>query len=129
MAPSSREVKSQRACVTYSTITHVPQPTTHDSGYFRLACLCFGVDVAVAAHRMFWIHYANRRSSRDGSGGGTYAIYHPQLLPAATAAGVAGAFFLVRSLWPVWGFLAPLVLLVVLTGMVFALHFVPWPFS
>lgn len=128
--PSSRQVKSQRACVTNSTITHIPQSKPHnDSGYFRLASLCFGVDIAVAAHRVLWIQYAKRRGSHDSGGGDTYAIHHPQLLPAATAAGVAGAFFLVRSLWPVWGFLAPLNLLVMLTGLVFSLHFVPWPFS
>lgn len=56
------------------------------------------------------------------------AVQHPQLIPAATAAGVLGAFFLVRSLWSVWGFLAPLILLTVFVGAIYALHFVPWPF-
>lgn len=108
----------------HTTITHHHHPPTH-SGYFRLACLCLGVDTAITAYRMLWFH------RRKGSGGGqdVYAIHHPQLLPAAIAAGVLGAFFLVRSLWPVWGFLAPLILLVVLTGLVFSLHFVPWPFQ
>lgn len=35
---------------------------------------------------------------------------------------------LVSSLWPVYGFFAPLILLVLFMGGIFALHFIPWPF-
>lgn len=69
-----------------------------------------------------------RRGGGAHNRGDVLAVHHPQLVPAATAAGVLGAFFLVRSLWPVWGFLAPLILLTVLVGAIYLLHFVPWPF-
>jgi len=32
---------------------------------------------------------------------------------------------LLRAVWPVWGFLAPLILSVEGLGLLFALHFVP----
>ncbi len=108
---------------------------TH-SGYFRLACVCLGANAAIGVYLMAWLpRRANKRGARPtggrGGGGGDdvdWSLHHPHLVPAATAAGVAGAFFLVRSLWPVWGFLAPLILLTVFVGGLFALHFVPWPF-
>lgn len=79
-----------------------------------------------------WLPRVRGPPSARGAGGGSgdidWAAVHPQLVPAATAAGVLGALSLVRSLWPVWGFLVPLILLTMLVGGFFALHFVPWPF-
>jgi hypothetical protein len=35
---------------------------------------------------------------------------------------------LIRGLWPVWGFLTPLIIVIEFLGFMFSLHFVPWPF-
>lgn len=110
----------------HSPIPNTAPPQPH-SGYFRLACVCLGANLAVGIYVMVVLP----RRRRGGGGQQTQvdlAVQHPQLISAATAAGVLGAFFLVRSLWPVWGFLAPLILLTVFVGALYALHWVPWPF-
>jgi hypothetical protein len=105
-----------------------------DSGYFRLACVCLGANAGIGAYLMVWLPARAKGGRAENTTGGSdavvadWSLHHPQLVPAATAAGVLGAFFLVRSVWPVWGFLAPLILLIELVGALFALHFVPWPF-
>ena len=97
------------------------------SGYFRLACVCLGANLAVGVYVMVVLP-RRRTGGASQQNQVDLAVQHPQLIPAATAAGVLGAFFLVRSLWPVWGFLAPLILLTVFVGALYALHWVPWPF-
>jgi hypothetical protein len=53
-------------------------------------------------------------------------VYCPRVVPTATFNGILIAMALIRSVWPVWGFLSPLVLGVEAFGCLFALHFVPW---
>ncbi|TFJ87088.1 hypothetical protein NSK_001422 [Nannochloropsis salina CCMP1776] len=57
-----------------------------------------------------------------------WATYCPRMIPAATFSGVVCAICLVSSLWPVYGFFAPLILLVICFGSIFSMHFIPWPF-
>ena len=83
--------------------------------------LCFGVNLCIGFYLQVWLPRV------QGLGDVDWAVFCPRLVPAATAAGLLGAFSLVYALWPAWGFLAPLLCLVVLMGALFALHFVPWP--
>jgi hypothetical protein len=53
-------------------------------------------------------------------------VYCPRVVPIMATLGVLIAFMLIRASWPVWGFLAPLILGVEAFGCLFALHFVPW---
>ena len=54
-------------------------------------------------------------------------VYCPRVIPTSTALSLLCALLLIRATWPVWGFLAPLILGVEGLGFLFALHFVPWP--
>ncbi len=56
----------------------------------------------------------------------SWSIYCPRVIPIMTANGVVCSFFLIRSLWPVWGFLTPFILGVEAMGLLFSMHFVPW---
>ncbi len=56
----------------------------------------------------------------------SWSVYCPRVIPIMTANGVVCAFFLIRSLWPVWGFLTPFILGVEAMGLLFSMHFIPW---
>ena len=53
-------------------------------------------------------------------------VYCPRVIPTLTAVGIVTALMMIRSVWPVWGFLSPLILGVEAFGFLFFLHFVPW---
>mmetsp|Transcript_10204 Transcript_10204/g.30143 ORF Transcript_10204/g.30143 Transcript_10204/m.30143 type:complete len:196 (-) Transcript_10204:148-735(-) len=55
-----------------------------------------------------------------------WEAYCPRVIPTITVLGILCGFLLVRSLWPVWGVLTPLVLGVESLGALFSLHFIPW---
>jgi len=52
-------------------------------------------------------------------------VYCPRVIPSMTAVGILTGVLLIRATWPVWGFLAPLVLGLESMGFLFCLHFVP----
>ena len=49
----------------------------------------------------------------------------PQLIPVMTVAGVFLPIFLIVALWPIWGFLTPIYILVLTFGYIFSLTFLP----
>jgi len=55
-----------------------------------------------------------------------WSIYCPRVIPFMTGNGCICVFTLIRSLWPVWGFMTPFVLGVEFMGFLFAMQFVPW---
>ena len=57
-----------------------------------------------------------------------WPVYCPRVIPIASGLGAATVLLLIRSCWPVWGMLTPLILGTEFMGCLFALHFVPWPF-
>ena len=54
-----------------------------------------------------------------------WGVYCPKVFPAMCGIGVLAYLVLVRALWPLWGFLAPVITGTELMGMLMALHFVP----
>lgn len=54
-----------------------------------------------------------------------WAIYCPRVIQFMTINGIITVFTLLRSLWPVWGFLTPLILSIEFVGLLFATNFIP----
>jgi uncharacterized BrkB/YihY/UPF0761 family membrane protein len=54
-----------------------------------------------------------------------WGVYCPKVLPILCATGFATYLVFVRALWPLWGFMAPLISGTEIMGMLMALHFVP----
>lgn len=52
-------------------------------------------------------------------------IYCPRIIKFMTLNGLITVYTLTRSLWPVWGFLTPLVLSIEFVGLLFSTHFIP----
>jgi len=56
---------------------------------------------------------------------GAWDVYCPRVIPTMTFLGVVDCFLFVRCTWPVYGFLAPLILGIVSIGSLFTFHFIP----
>ena len=69
------------------------------------------------------IYLPKIKGIQDSSG---WDIYCPRVVPSMAIFGVVAAILLIRSTWPVWGFLAPLILGTEALGALFFLHFLPW---
>jgi hypothetical protein len=54
-----------------------------------------------------------------------WGVYCPKVLPVMCVTGFATYLVFVRALWPLWGFMAPLISGTEIMGMIMALHFVP----
>jgi len=105
-------------------VTDMPKVLLSDENIirplFNAAIMLFSINTVL----MFYLAiYLPRFRGIDSSG---YDAYCPRVVPTMTLLGVVCAFLLVRSTWPVWGFLSPLILGIVSLGGLFALHFVPW---
>ena len=55
-----------------------------------------------------------------------WEVYCPAVIPTMTGLGILAFILAIRALWPVWGFLAPLIISIQCLGMLFFLHFVPY---
>ena len=49
----------------------------------------------------------------------------PGLIPVMTIAGVFMPIFLILAIWPIWGFLSPVYIIVLSMGYIFSLTFLP----
>jgi hypothetical protein len=56
-----------------------------------------------------------------------WEIYCPRLIPTSAALGVSSLLLVVMAVWPVYGLLAPLIVLLSAMGLLFSTHFIPWP--
>ena len=55
-----------------------------------------------------------------------WEVYCPAVIPTMTGLGILAFILAIRALWPVWGFLAPIILSIQCLGLLFFLHFVPY---
>ena len=55
----------------------------------------------------------------------SHEIYCPRVIPTITVVGILYFFTTLKALWPVYGFLSPLIILVLFMGFLFSTHFIP----
>lgn len=101
--------------------------TLHDSRVniplMQLALIGISVNVALFAY--LTIYLPRCKGLTDSS---AWEVYCPRVFPSMTFISFVTFLLLTRATWPIWGFLAPLILGTQVMGALFALHFVPWPF-
>ena len=56
----------------------------------------------------------------------SWSVYCPRIIPFMALNGILCMFTLIRSLWPVWGFLTPFIVGIEFVGLLFSMNFVPW---
>jgi hypothetical protein len=54
-------------------------------------------------------------------------IYCPNMIPISTGLAVSCMVLLMVAFWPVWGMLSPIYITVMVMGLIFSAHFIPWP--
>jgi hypothetical protein len=86
-----------------------------------LAAVCLGINTILLLYLTVYLPKIVKLTDSSA-----WDVYCPRVIPSMCVVGVCCGIFLIRATWPVWGFLAPLVLGVQAMGALFALHFVPW---
>ena len=56
-----------------------------------------------------------------------WEVYCPNMIPTSTVIGIISFILFMIAVWPVYGMLTPLIVLIILLGLVFSTHFIPWP--
>ncbi|BFY98195.1 hypothetical protein BsWGS_01235 [Bradybaena similaris] len=82
------------------------------SVWFWIGVASIGLHVSIAIFLVFWLTLWKKVSSDE------WETRYPSAVPVATASLVLGIICLCIGLWPVWGFLTPVILLVLLMGTV-----------
>lgn len=86
----------------------------------QLVAVGVGVQTVLTLYLTVYLPYG--KGLTDSS---AWSVYCPRVIPALTAVSVVAFLLLVRAVWPVWGFLAPLILSMEGLGLLFLLQFVP----
>ncbi|CAG5121465.1 unnamed protein product [Candidula unifasciata] len=82
------------------------------SAWFWIGVLSIGLHLCIAVFLVFWLTLWKNVSTDE------WETRYPSAVPVATASLVLGIICLCVGLWPVWGFLTPVILLVLLMGTV-----------
>jgi len=82
-----------------------------------------GIQVVLAVYLLLYLPIFQKLN--DSS---VWPVYCPRVIPTATVTGIVTIILLIRAVWPVYGFLAPLVLGTQAMGWIFATTLIPWPF-
>jgi hypothetical protein len=89
----------------------------------QLVAACLGINTILALY--LTVYLPKVKGLTDSS---AWPVYCPRIIPISTGLFLVATILFIRATWPVWGFLAPLLLGIQAMGAFFALHFVPWPF-
>jgi hypothetical protein len=103
----------------YSTLWSGSKPNRN-----LLAIAFLGVGINTVFMLYLVVYLPKWKKLSDSS---AWSIYCPRVIPAMTGVGIATFLIFVRALWPVWGFLAPLIFGTQVMGLLFGLHFIPIP--
>jgi len=86
----------------------------------QMVAVGVGVQTVLTLYLTVYLPYG--KGLTDSS---AWSVYCPRVIPVLTAVSVMTVLLLVRAVWPVWGFLAPLILSIQGLGVLFFLQFVP----
>jgi hypothetical protein len=103
----------------YSTVWNGSKPNRN---LLAIAFLGVGINTALLLYLVVYLPKIKKLSDSSA-----WSVYCPRVIPTMTGVGIATFFIFVRALWPVWGFLAPLIFGTQVMGLLFGLHFVPIP--
>lgn len=53
--------------------------------------------------------------------------YCPNMIPISTGLGLGCILFFILAYWPIFGLLSPIIVFLILMGLIFSTHFIPWP--
>lgn len=105
---------------TWNVLRHPVQAGANLS-LLQIVALLLGVNTVLMAY--LTIYLPKVKGLTDSS---AWEVYCPAVIPTMTGLGILAFILAIRATWPVWGFLAPLVLSIECLGLLFSLHFIPY---
>ena len=89
-------------------------------GLLRFAFVCLGVNTALFLYLSVYLPRVKGLSNSSA-----WSVYCPRVIPSMVTIGILTVLIFIRATWPVWGFLAPLILGIQFMGALMLLHFIP----
>jgi hypothetical protein len=89
----------------------------------QFAAMGMGIQTVLFLYLTFYLPIFKRL--HDSS---AWDVYCPRVIPTITIVGILTFLIAIRAIWPVYGFFAPIILIIQMFGILFGGHFVPWPF-
>eukprot|EP00622_Pseudochattonella_farcimen_P004096 FR739412.1.p1 GENE.FR739412.1~~FR739412.1.p1 ORF type:complete len:159 (+),score=18.25 FR739412.1:153-629(+) len=89
-----------------------------DRLYLNISIICLVINTCLTAYLIVWLPHVLKITL-------TYEVYCPRVIPTMTVVGILFFFTTLKALWPVYGFLTPLIQLVMFMGFLFSTHFIP----
>lgn len=85
-----------------------------------LAIICFTINICLVIYSTIWLPLVVKiRVPTE--------IYAPKIIPLSAALGVSTIILFMYAFWPIYGFLTPLLIMILTLGLLFSTHFIPWP--
>ena len=85
-----------------------------------VAMVCLGINTVLLCYLTVYLPKVKKLTDTSA-----WDVYCPRVVPAMTLSGIVCGVSLIRSTWPVWGMLAPLILGIEAMGFLFTMHFIP----
>ena len=105
---------------TWGVLRHPVQAGANPS-LLQIVALLLGINTVLMMY--LTVYLPKFKGLTDSS---AWEVYCPAVIPTMTGLGILAFILAIRALWPVWGFLAPLILSIQCLGLLFFLHFVPY---
>jgi len=87
--------------------------------YFNLSLILLATNSVLGLYLIIYLPYIARVTL-------PWDKYCPRVIPTITIVGTICFGTLIKALWPVWGFLTPLILTSIGMAAMFSLHFIPF---
>ena len=103
------------------SVLHHPVQKGANLSLLQVVALLLGINTVLMAY--LTVYLPKFKGLTDSS---AWDVYCPAVIPTMTGLGILAFILAIRATWPVWGFLAPLILSIQCLGLLFSLHFVPY---
>lgn len=102
-----------------STAENHQKPTAN---VLLLQCVMIGLGINTVLFVYLLIYLPYVKGLRDST---AWDVYCPRVIPCMTLIGLGIFILLIRATYPIWGFLAPIIIGIEAMGALFACHFIP----
>ena len=107
-----------------TTPNDTPNATTTGSAnviLLQLVAIGLGINTVLFLYLLLYLPYVKGLPCDSSA----WEVYCPRVIPTMTLVGLCVAIVLIRATYPVWGFLAPLIIGIEALGVLYATHFIP----
>ena len=96
------------------------KPTTANVLLMQLVMIGLGINTVLFGYLLIYLPYV--KGLHDST---AWDVYCPRVIPCMTLIGIGIFILLIRATYPIWGFLAPIIISIEAMGALFVCHFIP----